>query len=178
MAEQKPEQKTQENKVSEHNQKSEEDFQHFIRVANADLNGNHSIGRALTKIKGVGFQFANVICSTLKIDPDQKTGYLNDAIVKRIEEFLKDPLKFNVPKWLFNRRKDYETGNDMHILTSDLDFTQDNDLKRMKKIRCYKGARHMKGLPVRGQRTKSNFRRNKGKGSLGVKKKGGKSGRV
>ncbi len=167
-----------ENKVSEHEKKSD-DFQHFIRIANADLNGNHALERALTKIKGVGFQFARAICSTLKIDSKQKTGYMTDQTVKRIEELLKDPLKFNIPTWLLNRRKDYETGEDKHLLTSDLDFEKDNDLKRMKKIRSYKGVRHMKGLPVRGQRTKSNFRRNKGKGSLGVKRKAGsKAGKV
>lgn len=165
------------NKVSEHDQKSK-DFRHFVRVANTDLVGNHALGRALTKIKGIGYQFSNVTLNLLKIDKYQKTGYIDSNSIKRIEEFLKDPKKFNVPSWLFNRRKDYETGEDMHILASDLDFTKDNDLKRMKKIKCYRGVRHMKGLPVRGQRTKSNFRKNKGKGSLGVKKKKGKSGKV
>ena len=49
----------------------------------------------------------------------------------------------------------------------------------MKKIKCYKGVRHMLDLPVRGQRTKSNFRKNKGKVHLGVKRKAGvKGGRV
>ena len=156
-----------------------DNFKHFIRIANTDLDGNKSIQRALTKVKGISFQFSNAICSVLKIDPTDKTGYLPDESVKRIEDLLKDPLKFNLPNWLFNRRKDYETGNDKHILTSDLDFIKDNDIKRMKKIKCYKGMRHAKGLPVRGQKTKSNFRRNKGKGSLGVKrKKGAKSGKT
>jgi len=159
-------------------QKQEDNFKHFIRIASADLNGNYKIERALTKIKGVGFQFAHAICSTLKIDPSQKTGYLDDQIIKRIEEVVKDPLKFNIPSWLFNRRKDYETGDDKHLLTSDLDFTKDNDIKLMKKIKSYKGNRHSRGLPVRGQKTKSNFRKNKGKGSLGVKRKKGKSGKV
>ena len=177
------EQKTQENKnvgnkVSENTQKSQDDFKHFVRISNTDLNGNYKIERALTKIKGVGFQFANAICSTLKIDPNQQTGYMSDETIKRIQELLKEPLKFNIPSWFLNRRKDYETGEDIHLLTSDVNFVQDTDLKRMKKIRCYRGVRHMKGLPVRGQRTKSNFRRNKGKGSLGVKKKKGKSGKV
>ena len=57
-------------------------------------------------------------------------------------------------------------------------FTQDNDIKMMKKMRSYKGIRHSLGLPVRGQRTKSNFRKNKGK-VLGVRKKeGAKAGKV
>jgi small subunit ribosomal protein S13 len=53
-----------------------------------------------------------------------------------------------------------------------LKFAKENDVKMMKKIKSYRGLRHQWSLPVRGQRTKSNFRRNKGKGSLGVKRKG------
>jgi small subunit ribosomal protein S13 len=184
MAEQKQEKKQDDfkhvgNKVSEHAQKSQEDFRHFIRISNTDLNGNYKLERALTKIKGVGFQFANAICSALKLNPDEQTGYIKEETIKRIEELLKDPLKFSIPLWLINRRGDYETGEDKHLLSSDLDFAKDNDIKRMRKIKSYKGMRHSKGLPVRGQKTKSNFRRNKGKGSLGVKrKKGAKSGKT
>ena len=159
-------------------QEKEDDFKHFIRISNKNLDGNYALERTLTKIKGVSFQFANAICSALKIDSAQKTGYLDDKTAKRIEELLKNPLRFNIPEWILNRRKEYETGIDMHIVTTDLDLIKDNDIKRMKKIRSYKGIRHMKGLPVRGQKTKSNFRRNKGKGSLGVKKGKAKSGRV
>lgn len=160
-------------------QQKSEDFRHFIRIANTDLDGNYAIERALKKIKGVGFQFAHAICVALKIDSNQKTGYMDDAVIKRIEELLKDPSKFHIPVWAFNRRNDYETGKNFHLLTSDLDFVKDNDIKLMKKIKSYKGNRHARGLPVRGQRTKSNFRKNKGKGSLGVKRKpGAKSGRV
>ena len=51
----------------------------------------------------------------------------------------------------------------MHLLTGNLTFYKENDIKRMKKIKSLKGMRHQKGLPVRGQRTKSHFRKNKGK---------------
>jgi small subunit ribosomal protein S13 len=167
-------QKENSNKTEVKPQKHDDNFKHFIRVANTDLEGNKILIRSLLKIKGVSFSFANAICNALKIDGNKKTGYLEDSIIQKIENFLKDPLKFNIPGWMLNRRKDYETGENKHILTSDLDFTKDNDLKRLKKIKTYKGIRHGKGLPVRGQRTKSNFRRNKGKGSLGVKRKGKK----
>ena len=69
-----------------------------------------------------------------------------------------------------NRRRDYDTGEDKHLLIGTLQFSKDNDIKRLKKIKALRGMRHQKGLPVRGQRTKSNFRRNKGK-VIGVKKK-------
>ena len=55
--------------------------------------------------------------------------------------------------------KDYVTGEDIHLIESDLDMTLRDDLNRMKKTRSYKGRRHEVGLPVRGQRTKSTFRK-------------------
>jgi len=146
-----------------------DNFKHFIRIANTDLDGNKSLERSLTKIKGIGFQYSHAICSILKLNGMQKTGYMEDSEIKKIEEFLKNPLKYNIPSWMLNRRNDAETGLDGHLLTSDLDFVQSNDIKMMKKIKSYKGIRHMKGQPVRGQRTKSHFRVNKGKG-MGVKK--------
>ncbi|MBL7054440.1 30S ribosomal protein S13 [Candidatus Woesearchaeota archaeon] len=159
-------------------QKQDKDFKYFVRVATTDLDGNKKIVRALTKIKGVGFRFSNIICSFADIDKDKKTGYLSDEEVKRMDEVIKDPLKFDVPVWMMNRRKDFDDGKDKHLITADLIFSKENDIKIMKKIKNYKGMRHAVGLTVRGQKTKSNFRRNKGKGSLGVKKKAGaKAGR-
>ena len=157
----------------------DKDFKYFIRVANTDLDGNKTIVRALTKIKGVGFMFANTVCSLANIEKNKKAGNLSDEEVKKIDEIVKDPLKFNVPVWMFNRRKDFDDGKDKHLVTSDLIFSKENDIKIMKKIKSYKGMRLAIGLTVRGQRTKSNFRKNKGKVSLGVKKKETvKAGRV
>ena len=68
---------------------------------------------------------------------------------------------------MLNRRKDIETGEDKHLLGSDLKLRKEFDLKRMKNIRSYKGVRHALGLPVRGQSTRSHFHKGK---SLGVKK--------
>src|SRR3989338_5579270 len=147
-----------------------QELKYFIRIANTDLDGNRTIGQALTKIKGISFMFSNAICRTAAIDITKKTGYLDDGEVSRIDDIIKEPSKFNIPSWLFNRKKDPEDNADKHIIGSNLTFTQDNDIKMMKKIKSYKGIRHMVGLPVRGQRTRSNFRRNKGK-VMGVKRK-------
>ena len=94
---------------------------------------------------------------------------MSEAETKRIEEVIVNPLKFGIPSWMLNRRKDMETGEDRHLVVNDLIFTQETDVKMMKKMRTYKGVRHMLGGPVRGQRTRSNFRKNKGK-VMGVKK--------
>lgn len=156
----------------------EQEFKHLVRIANTDLDGNKPLYYALTKIKGIGYIFANAILSATKIERKKKTGYLTDGEVKLIDDILKNPLKHKLPAWLFNRKRDFESGDDSHLTGGDLDFYKENDIKLMKKIKCYKGVRHIYGLPVRGQRTKSNFRKNKGK-VMGVKRrKGMKTGRT
>lgn len=159
-------------------EESKQELKYFVRIANTDLDGNKYISHSLTKIKGVSFMFSNAICRCANIEKIKKTGYLSDEEVTRIDEVIKTPSKFGIPLWLFNRKKDPEDGEDKHVIGSILTFRQDNDIKMMKKVKSYKGVRHSLGLPVRGQRTKSNFRKNKGK-VMGVKKKeGSKAGRM
>ncbi len=158
---------------------AEKEFKHLVRIANTDLDGNKSIYKALTKIRGIGFMFSNMLCSLTNVDKNAKTGYLANEQTKKLDDAIKNPEKFNVPSWMFNRRRDIEDGKDKHLVAADLRFSQETDVKMMKKIKSYKGMRHAFGLPVRGQKTKSNFRKNKGKVSLGVKKRAGaKSGRT
>ena len=147
------------------------ELKQIIRITGVDLNGYKPIYHQLTKIKGVGNSFAFMICNLIGLQKTKKAGELTDEEVKRIEKVISNPTEFGAPEWMFNRRKDPETGNNIHIVTSDLKFTQDNDIKLMRKIKSYRGIRHSSGLPVRGQKTKSNFRRNKGK-VASVKKKG------
>ena len=115
--------------------------------------------------------FANAICSVTNIEKSKKAGTLSESEIKKIDEVLKNPLKSNLKSWLFNRKKDYDSGENKHLLTSDLDFTKEFDIRRLQKIKSNKGLRHAWGLPLRGQKTKSNFRKNKRKGALGVKRK-------
>lgn len=147
----------------------DKNFRYLVRVHNTDLNGNKQLIIALQKIKGVGFMYSNMICQMANIPKEKKTGTLTDKEVEMIDKIIKNPKSFNAPIWMLNRRKDYESGEDSHLLTSELTYAVDNDKKRLQKIKSYKGIRHSVGLPVRGQRTKSNFRRNKGK-VTGVKK--------
>lgn len=142
----------------------------LIRVAGSDLDGNKNIMAALKGIKGVNTTLANAICNVLSLDKFAKLKEVKEEDRKKVEDFLADPKKYNIPTWLLNRRKDPETNEDHHVITTDLVLTKEEDLKRMKMMKSYKGLRHSKGLPVRGQRTKSNFRRNKGKAAK-VKRK-------
>ncbi|HDD71594.1 MAG TPA: 30S ribosomal protein S13, partial [Candidatus Aenigmarchaeota archaeon] len=84
---------------------------------------------------------------------------LSEAQIEKLEEIIKDPAKFGIPSFLFNRRKDWETGKDLHLTSSELEIQTKFDIQRMIDIKCYKGIRHMLGLPVRGQRTRSSFRK-------------------
>ena len=154
------------------------EFKHLVRIANTDLDGNKPIAFALRKIKGVNFQFANAACAMANVSKSKKAGNLSEEEVKKLDEAVKDPTKHGAPDWMLNRRRNYEDNTNNHLTLGDLDFTKDNDIKIMKKIKSYRGMRHAFGLPVRGQRTKSNFRKNKGK-VTGVKRKTGvKAGRV
>jgi small subunit ribosomal protein S13 len=147
------------------------EFKHIIRVSNTDLKGEKPAVAALTKIKGVGTNFASVLCKLSNISLTKKVGNFTDEEVQKINTILADPKKAGIPKWFLNRQKDNETGENKHLINNDLIFTKDQDLKQMKKIKSYRGVRHMFHLPTRGQRTRSNFRPNKGK-VTGVKRKG------
>ncbi len=150
---------------------AEKEFRHIIRVANTDLDGSKPIFIALRKIKGVSFMFSLMVLNIAGIDKIKRAGNLTDAELKVLNDAITTPKKLGAPVWMLNRRKDPETGESGHLVGTDVRFTLDNDLKIMKKTKSYKGMRHQSGLTVRGQRTKANFRRNKGKGSLGVKRK-------
>jgi|SRR3989344_3673009 len=152
-------------------EKLPENFQHIVRVANVDIPGNRSVHWGLTHIKGIGINFAEAICAAAGVNRTLKIGNLKQPQIDALTAAITNPAKVGIPAWLFNRRRDVETGENIHIVTGNLNFVHDNDLKLLKKIKCYRGIRHIKGLPVRGQRTRSNFRRAKGKVVGVVKKK-------
>lgn len=139
----------------------------IVRILSSDIEGNTAVYAGLTKVKGISWTFANAICKSLNLDKNKKIGSLTDKEIEKLSEFIKNP---NVPPYLYNRRKDFETGENRHLIGSDLDLAKEFDIKRLKKIKSYRGLRHSVGLPLRGQRTKSHFRTNKKK-SVGIKKK-------
>ncbi len=135
-----------------------ENFRHIVRVAGVDLKGDKQLRWALTGIRGIGINFATMVLRVAGIDPYMKTGYLTDEQVKTIEEILEDPVAHGIPAWAVNRPKDYETGKDMHLTTAKLAMAWREDVNRLRRIKSYRGIRLERGLPVRGQRTRSNFR--------------------
>jgi small subunit ribosomal protein S13 len=119
--------------------------------------------------------YANAVLTVAEIEKNKQAGTLTDEEIKRLEEIIKNPANHGIPAWLFDRRKSPETGEDTHIVTNDLVFLNDQDIKNLKKVKSYRGVRHMFRLPSRGQKTRSNFRRNKGK-VMGVRVSSKKSG--
>jgi small subunit ribosomal protein S13 len=144
-----------------------ENIRQMVRLVDKTIPGTRKVMMALADIKGVGFSMAHAVCHVLNIDEKAKIGSLSDAEIEKAIDVLKNPLKYKIPLWMLNRRKDVETGNDMHLHGAEWVFYVGNDIKIMKKIKTFKGMRHAAGQPVRGQSTKAHFRHGT---SLGVTK--------
>ncbi|MGB6681153.1 MAG: 30S ribosomal protein S13 [Candidatus Bathyarchaeia archaeon] len=144
------------------------EFKHIIRIKGTDLEGSKKVTYGLTKIKGVGVSMANTIVKLGELKADTRLGNLTDTEISKIEEIISDFSKYSIPSRLVNRRKDVESGRDIHLITADLTLRTKNDIDFMKDIKSWKGIRHSLGLKVRGQRTKCTGRTGR---SVGVKKK-------
>jgi len=144
------------------------EFRHIVRLMNADLDGSKKLIYGLAKIRGIGNSLSNAIVKAADLKPELRIGQLSEEEVDKIEEVASDPLKFGIPTRLLNRRKDFETGRDFHVVGADLALRQKADIDSMVDLRTWKGVRHSLGLKVRGQRTKTTGRSGK---AVGVKKK-------
>jgi small subunit ribosomal protein S13 len=133
-----------------------------------DMQGTLKTVYALTKIKGVSLSLSNAILKKAEVNPDLRVGFLTETEINKIEEIIKDPTKHSMPNWLFNKRKNAETGKDIHLISADLVLRTKMDIDEAKEIRSWRGYRHAYGLKVRGQHTKTTGRAGK---ALGVKKK-------
>ena len=144
----------------------------IVRIANKDINGSLNIQRALDQVKGIGQTMSHslsyVIEHKFNIDPSTQIGSLNESQVAQVEELIKDPHKYGIPKYLLNRRKDMDTGKDMHLIGNDLIFAVRQSINRDVTLRVWRGYRHQYGQKVRGQHTRSTGRTG---ATVGVTKK-------
>jgi small subunit ribosomal protein S13 len=147
---------------------SSQEFRHIVRILGADSAGTLKVSYALTEIKGVSGSLSNAILKKAAVNPDLRVGFLSESDITKIEDIIKDPAKYGIPAWMFNRRKDSDTGKDVHLLAADLVLKIKTDIDQAKEIRSWRGYRHAYSLKVRGQRTKTTGRAGK---ALGVKKK-------
>lgn len=139
-----------------------------MRICGVDIDGSKKLPYGLMKIRGVGINFAKAVIRALGLDADRRIGSLTDAEVKELENAITNPAKYGIPPYLFDRRKDLDTGADLHLIDPDLSLRQKMDIEFMKAIGCWKGIRHALGLKVRGQRTRTTGRTGK---TVGVKRK-------
>lgn len=140
----------------------------IVRILSTDLDGKKKIKNSLRKIKGISFTTANIFCKKAGIDPNEITGTIEEEKIKKLEEVIKNPKKFGIPPYLYNLRKDSKTGEDNHYVGGELEIKTKQIIDSMKKLGSYRGIRHRLGLPVRGQRTRSSFRKSR---TVGVSKR-------
>jgi len=144
----------------------------IVRIAGKDMRGNLKLSKGLLRVRGLGHTMknvaANAIAEELSISPQEKVGKLSDEQIERIDKLLTNLQSKNVPPYLLNRRKDPDTGKDIHVIMNDLAFTQRQDIEREKKLYTWKGYRHAYGKKVRGQRTRNTGRKGM---ALGVMRK-------
>jgi len=125
----------------------------LARIAGVDLPRDKKIGISLTYIFGIGRTSASKILEEAGVDPDKRTRDLDEAEVVKLREII----------------------DGSYTVEGDLRRERTMAVKRLMDIGCYRGLRHRKGMPVRGQRTKTNARSRKGpKKTVAGKKKAGK----
>ncbi len=147
----------------------------IIRLAGKDISGTLELERALMNIKGVGFSMAQALVysvdKNLKIPPTTRLEDLNEDQMSKLEAIIKEPNKFGIPTYLLNRRRDRETGIDMHVVGNDLVFATRQDITKDIALRTIRGYRHQYNQKVRGQHTRSTGRTG---ATVGVSKKSNK----
>ncbi|MBQ9609716.1 MAG: 30S ribosomal protein S13 [Lachnospiraceae bacterium] len=122
----------------------------MARISGVDLPRDKRIEIGLTYIYGIGRASSNRILKAANVNPDTRVRDLTDEEVKRLSEVI----------------------NETQVVEGDLRREIALNIKRLQEIGCYRGIRHRKGLPVRGQKTKTNARTRKGpKKTVANKKK-------
>jgi small subunit ribosomal protein S13 len=109
------------------------------RIAGTDIPGHKKITYALQYIYGIGDHRAQTIVDRAKIDQTKRARDLTSQEIKKIQRLLEE-----------------------FTIEGELRKQVNENIKRLKRIKCYRGIRHIKGLPVRGQRTRTNARTRKG----------------
>ena len=123
----------------------------MARIAGVDLPRGKRIEIGLTYIYGIGRTTSNRILSQLKINPDTKTDNLSESEINSIRKVIDSD----------------------HRVEGTLRTEVSMNIKRLMDLGCYRGLRHRRSLPVRGQRTSTNARTRKGPKRSAIKKKGG-----
>ncbi|KAG7346539.1 30S ribosomal protein S13P [Nitzschia inconspicua] len=135
------------------------EFQHILRILNTNVEGKRNVVFGLTKIKGLGRRFTDLICKKAEIDVNKRAGELTADEIEKLVAIIQNPRQFKIPLWFLNRQKDFKTGKYNQVFAQNVDAKLRDDIERLKKIRAHRGLRHWWGIRVRGQHTCSTGRR-------------------
>ena len=134
----------------------------IVRLAGRDLNGGLRLKRALTSIKGIGINLGDVVAAIaykhLGLSDQTLVGELSEEEIEKLEHLMYNLNQHGVPIRMFNRQKDIFTGNDTHVISTDLTYIVKQDIDHERDAYTWKGYRHTYGQKVRGQRTRSTGR--------------------
>lgn len=112
----------------------------MARIAGVDIPNKKRIEIALTYIYGIGLKTSQIILDEVKVSRDKRVKDLSNEEVTRIRKYIEDN----------------------YLVEGDIRKKVNQDIKRLMDINCYRGRRHKRGMPVRGQRTKTNARTRRG----------------
>lgn len=134
----------------------------IVRLFGTDISGDKTLKDGLRSLTGVNFSTSKAILEKAGLDPDKRAETVTDEELENIKNVIEEN---ELPRHLLNRRRDKDEGGDKMIVSSDLEIQKRQDIEDMKKLGTYRGIRHRRGLPVRGQQTQASFR---GQSSVGV----------
>lgn len=135
------------------------EFQHILRILNTNVEGKRNVVFGLTKIKGIGRRFSDLICKKAEVDVNKRAGELTADEIEKLVAIIQNPRQFKIPLWFLNRQKDFKSGKYSQVFAQSMDAKLRDDIERLKKIRAHRGLRHWWGIRVRGQHTCSTGRR-------------------
>ena len=164
--------KEEEQKPKAQQEKQKAQAQSIVRIAGRDIDGDLDIQAALMQIKGIGYNLASALSISIRdmynIPKSTTIGSLDEEGIEKIEGLLKDPKQAKIPLYLLNRRNERETGENLHLVGTDLIVKVKQDIDNDIKIQSWRGFRHRWGQKVRGQKTRSTGRTG---ATVGVTKK-------
>ncbi len=133
-----------------------------MRVVGKDVDGHLTVAESVRKVKGVGYNLgtnlSGIISTKMGIPLNELVGNLSEEQFVKLEDVVRFPQKYGVPSFLLNRQRDFDSGENKHLVMSDLTFSNRQDLVRERDSRTYRGWRHSIGQKVRGQHSRTTGR--------------------
>jgi len=83
-----------------------QEYRYILRIMGTDVQGTLKTSYAVAQIKGVSMSLSNAILKKAGVNPDLRVGFITESDINKIEDVIRDPAKYNLPTWMFNRRKD------------------------------------------------------------------------